>query len=167
MIPRTRTARHSRIVEIIATETVHSQADLAARLAQEGVEVTQATLSRDLVELGAEKVRRGRRLVYAVPVEGGERPLQSGGSEREAPDGRLRRFAAELLVDAEANGDLVVLRTPPGAASLLASAIDHAQYPQVLGTIAGDDTILVMVRSGHHGTDLAEHLLALSEGNDE
>ncbi|BDZ58340.1 ArgR family transcriptional regulator [Barrientosiimonas humi] len=167
MIPRTRSARHQRIVEIIRREPIRSQTELVDRLADDGVAVTQATLSRDLVELGAEKVRQGRQLVYAVPAEGGERAMHSGGDGREAPDGRLRRVLVELLVVAECNGDLVVLRTPPGAASFLASAIDTAGLDPVLGTVAGDDTILVIPRSGHTGPQVADLLLTMSEGNDE
>lgn len=164
MIAKTRSARHRLIVEIILRERIHSQVELLDRLADEGVEVTQATLSRDLVEVGAEKVRQGRRLVYAVPAEGGERAMHSGGDGREASDQRLRRVAAELLVDAESNGQLVVLHTPPGAASFLASAIDHTDLTPVLGTVAGDDTIVVIPRAGHTAEDVAALLLALSEG---
>lgn len=164
MIARTRTARHQLISEIIQRESMHSQAELQDRLADEGVDVTQATLSRDLVEIGAEKVRFGRRLVYAVPAEGGDRTMLSGADGREASDLRLRRVAAELLVDAESNGQLVVLHTPPGAASFLASAIDHTDLTPVLGTVAGDDTIMVIPRAGHTAHDVAELLLALSEG---
>ncbi|AKU16679.1 arginine repressor [Luteipulveratus mongoliensis] len=163
MIARTRTARHQRIIEIIQGEAIHSQTELAARLAVDGLEVTQATLSRDLVELGAEKVRQGRQLVYAVPGEGADRTPRAGGEEHEPSDGRLRRVAAELLVDAEATRDLVVLRTPPGAANFLASAIDHAGLSSVLGTIAGDDTILVIARPGHPGADVAATLLDLAQ----
>lgn len=164
MIARTRTARHQLVSEIIQRETIHSQAELLDRLAHEGVDVTQATLSRDLVELGAEKVRFGRRLVYAVPAQGGERDMLSGAGGREASDVRLRRVAAELLVDAESNGQLVVLHTPPGAANFLASAIDHTDLTPVLGTVAGDDTIMVIPRAGHTADDVASLLLALSEG---
>lgn len=165
MIARTRSARHQQIVEIIQRESIHSQVELIDRLAAEGVEVTQATLSRDLVEIGAEKVRQGRRLVFAVPAEGGERAMRAGGDGREASDQRLRRVAAELLVDAESNGQMVVLHTPPGAASFLASAIDHTGLTPVLGTVAGDDTIVVIPRSGHTADDVASLLLALSEGD--
>lgn len=161
---RTRTARHQLITEIIQREAIHSQVELLDRLTDEGVEVTQATLSRDLVEIGAEKVRQARRLVYAVPAEGGERGMLSGGDGREASDVRLRRVASELLVDAESNGLLVVLHTPPGAASFLASAIDHTDLAPVLGTVAGDDTIVVIPREGHTGEDVATLLIALSEG---
>ncbi|KNX37353.1 arginine repressor [Luteipulveratus halotolerans] len=166
MIARTRTARHQRIIEIIQTDAIRSQTDLAERLALDGVEVTQATLSRDLVELGATKVRQGRQLVYAVPGEGGDRTPRAGGSDAESHDVRLRRILGELLVNAESNGAAVVLRTPPGAANFLASAIDHADLAPVMGTIAGDDTILLMTRAGHSGADLADLLLDLAGTGD-
>lgn len=162
MITRTRTARHQRIVEIIQREAIHSQAELAERLSVDGLSVTQATLSRDLVELGAEKVRQGRQLVYAVPSEGGDRSPRAGGVSVEPDDGRLRRVVGELLVDADSNGALVVLRTPPGAASFLASAIDHAELGPVMGTIAGDDTIVVIPRESGSADALARRLVRMA-----
>lgn len=158
----TRTARHQRIVEIIQGDSIRSQGEIVDRLAEEGYDVTQATLSRDLVELGAAKVRQGRALVYAVPGPGVDRTPRSGGQEHEGVDVRLRRVAAELLLDTEVNKDLVILRTPPGAASFLASAIDLAGLPTIMGCVAGDDTILVIARSGSSGKAVAAMLLDLA-----
>ncbi|GGB42382.1 arginine repressor [Flexivirga endophytica] len=158
-----RTARQQRIVEILTRESIGSQASLAQRLKTDGIRVTQATLSRDLLELGAVKVRHGRQLVYAVPGEGGDRTLVSGGDGGTAePDARLRRICADLLVTATVSGNLVVLRTPPGAANFLASAIDHADLQHVLGTIAGDDTILIIAADGE-ATAVSDHLLELAD----
>ncbi len=161
MIAGSRTARQRRIVEILGREQVRSQGELLERLALDGIDVTQATLSRDLLDLGAEKVRVGRALVYAVPGEGGDRTPRPAADAEEV-SGRLRRLCEELLVTAEATGHLVVVRTPPGAASYLASAIDHTQPAGVVGTIAGDDTIMVVTTGQRAGRALAERLLALS-----
>ncbi len=141
-----RTQRQRRIVELLTTHEVRSQGELSDLLLAEGTDVTQATLSRDLVEVGAVKVRRGRALVYAVPNEGGE--LTSVGSiDADGASSRLRRACEELLVSVTPAQNLVLLRTPPGAAGYLASAIDQTRDPEVLGTIAGDDTILVVAAS--------------------
>ncbi|GAA0382178.1 arginine repressor [Acrocarpospora corrugata] len=163
-IPLTKTARHARIVELVTRNKVRSQPELAKLLLESGVEVTQATLSRDLDELGAMKLRADDgTLVYAVPGEGGERiPRYRTGNTGENPDARLRRLAEELLVSAEASANLVILRTPPGAAQFLASAIDHADWESILGTVAGDDTILVISRDPHGGDVLAESMLRLT-----
>lgn len=163
MIAATRTGRQQRISQIIASQMIRSQTQLAEQLALDGVEVTQATLSRDLVELGAVKVRRGRDLVYAVPGEGGDPAPRAGGQDVDAPTDRLRRVCAELLVTATPAANQVVVRTPPGAASFLASALDHAGLPSVLGTIAGDDTILVITDSGRSATRLVRTLLGLAQ----
>nr|WP_240971633.1 arginine repressor [Microbispora sp. CL1-1] len=166
-IPLTKAARHARIVELLTRHKVRSQPELAKLLAEQGVEVTQATLSRDLDELGALKLRADDgTLVYALPGEGGGRiPLYRTGAVNgmpENPDARLRRIAEELLVSAEASANLVILRTPPGAAQFLASAIDHAGWESILGTVAGDDTILVISRDPTGGKALAESLLSLA-----
>jgi transcriptional regulator of arginine metabolism len=155
-----RAARHARIVSILATRAVHSQAELAAALDEAGVHVTQATLSRDLEELGAVKLRPadGGLPVYVVPEDGA--PLASR-AVADAPPQRLARLVGELLVAAEASANLVVLRTPPGAAHFLASAVDRAGLPQVIGTIAGDDTILVVARDPDGGRELAAQLAQL------
>jgi transcriptional regulator of arginine metabolism len=163
-VANTRTARHRRIVDLLAHSGVRSQSQLADLLADDGFAVTQATLSRDLDELGAVKIRNAEgALVYAVPAEGGDR------RPRPAPDkavytGRLARICQDLLVSAEASANLVVVRTPPGAAQFLASAIDHAELPAVLGSIGGDDTVLLISRDPAGGGDLATYLLALAEG---
>jgi transcriptional regulator of arginine metabolism len=146
-----RTARQTRLAGLLRTHAVRSQGELLTLLSGEGVDVTQATLSRDLDELGAVKVRRGRTLVYAVPDARGA-VASSDGEAGDRPDAtalpnRLRRVSDELLVSAELAGNQVVLRTPPGAANYLASCIDQSHLRDVLGTIAGDDTILVIAAS--------------------
>jgi transcriptional regulator of arginine metabolism len=163
--PTTKSARHQRIVEIVAQHEVHSQGELAGLLAESGLRVTQATLSRDLVELDAVKVRTASgALVYAVPAEGGDRrPVAP--RETAAGAARLARLCGELLVSADASANLVVLRTPPGAAQFLASAFDKAEFPEILGTIAGDDTVLVIGRDPGGGDDLARRFLALADAH--
>lgn len=158
-IPTTRAARHQRIVDVLDRHAVASQSDLLDFLARDGISVTQATLSRDLLELGAVKVRKGRGQVYAVPAQGGDQALRPASVE----DGtRLARLCEELLVSARATGNQAVLRTPPGAAQYLASAIDRSDNPDVLGTIAGDDTILVITLEADGGEEVAARFLALA-----
>ena len=162
-VPQTKAARHALIGALLARGAVASQQQLADLLIDEGVSVTQATLSRDLVELRAVKVRTpSGGLVYAVPAEGAVRPAAATDQEMLAT--RLARLCEELLLTAEASGNLVVLRTPPGAAQFLASAIDHSVLPAVLGTIAGDDTVLVIARDDRTeaGDALAARFLALA-----
>jgi transcriptional regulator of arginine metabolism len=188
MTPLTKTARHARIAAILAREQVHSQeelADLLERYAR--VHVTQATLSRDLDELGVVRLRAtGGALVYALPEEPGgpgSRPggvigsPQAGGPEAGGPwpaedpgqssgaqgHSRLARYLGELLTSAEASANLVVLRTPAGAAQFLASVVDHAALASILGTVAGDDTVLIITRDPAGGDALAADLLRLAE----
>jgi transcriptional regulator of arginine metabolism len=165
--PTTKTARHARIVDLLGHHAVRSQPELATLLAAEGVAVTQATLSRDLVELGASKVRSAEHgLVYAVPSFGGDRTPHPAVAPEQL-DARLARLCEELLVSAEASANLVVLRTPPGAAQFLASAVDQSVLPSALGTIAGDDTVLVISREPAGGDALARRFLALASGRDD
>ncbi len=162
VIPLTRAARHQRIAEILDRTAVRSQLELLDLLAEDGIHVTQATLSRDLVDLGAVKVRRARALVYAVPGQGGDltpRPAQDAGEV----SARLQRLCVELLVTAQASGNIVIVRTPPGAAQYLASAIDRADEPAIMGTIAGDDTILVISSDPHGGETVAARLLGFAD----
>jgi len=150
-VSTTRAGRQARIVAILSSSEVRSQSELAALLANEGIEVTQATLSRDLEELGAVKLRGadGGTGVYIVPEDGSPIRGVAGGTDR------MSRLLGELLVSTDASGNLAVLRTPPGAAHYLASAIDRAALPQVVGTVAGDDTILVVAREPMTGAELA------------
>jgi transcriptional regulator of arginine metabolism len=148
----TRVARQARIVELVSRMAIRSQTELAKLLAAEGVDVTQATLSRDLDELGAVKLRGadGGAPVYVIPEDGSPvRGVQGGTS-------RLARLLGELLVSADGSANLTVLRTPPGAAQFLASAIDRAALHEVVGTIAGDDTVMVIAREPISGLELAD-----------
>jgi transcriptional regulator of arginine metabolism len=161
--PATKNARHQLIVDLVTHREVHSQGELQGLLSDAGIEVTQATLSRDLVELDAVKVRAaGGALVYAVPAEGGDR-RPTAPTETAAGLQRLARLCGELLVSAESSANLVVLRTPPGAAQFLASAFDKAEMTEVLGTIAGDDTVLVIGRDPRGGDALARRFLDLAD----
>jgi len=179
--PGTKASRQAWVAATLADRPVRSQEELARLLAERGMPVTQATLSRDLEELGAVRVRGADgSLVYALPTEPGGPGSRPGGvgpgsvSTGTAPDPaagtepdpvrtRLSRTAAELLISAEASANMVVLRTPAGAAQFLASVLDHAAWPSILGTIAGDDTVLVISRDPAGGDALARQLLALAE----
>lgn len=169
-VAQSRNARLARIAEILETVAIRSQADLAEVLTGDGYSVTQATLSRDLLELGAVKVRRGRDLVYAMapePATGAVRAVRGVLPTWEEADARVRRLAGELLVTATSSGNLVILRTPPGGANYLAAAIDRALVAgdgSAVGTIAGDDTVLVIAGDPHGGEELATRLLALASG---
>ncbi|CAA9379435.1 MAG: Arginine pathway regulatory protein ArgR, repressor of arg regulon [uncultured Propionibacteriaceae bacterium] len=160
--PLTKTARHAKIIALLEQQSIRSQTELAEQLAAAGVHVTQGTLSRDLVEVGAMRVRGADgHLFYAVPGEGGDRTPHVG--EFASFEGRLARLSQEILVSAEASANLVVLRTPPGAAQYFASAIDRVGWESILGTIAGDDTILLISRDASGGTELAARFLTMSK----
>ena len=167
--PLTKTARHARIAAILSREQVRSQEELAELLERyASVHVTQATLSRDLDELGVVRLRSGGSLVYALPEEPGgpgSHPGSALGQARpDSPqDSRLARYLGELMTSAEASANLVVLRTPAGAAQFLASVIDHAALPSILGTVAGDDTVLLIARDPAGGDALAAEFLRLAE----
>ena len=223
--PVTKAARHAQIAGILDQAAVRSQEELADWLAKLGVRVTQTTLSRDLEELGAVRLRGpDGALFYALPGEPGgpgsrpggliesmagqasgisadgsaDRAGRAGGAGGEGvsgsgapggpgpagwssaggwpgpagqqpaaaaaePSARLSRAAAELLVSAEASANLVVARTPAGAAQFLASVIDHVRWPSILGTVAGDDTVLLIARDPAGGEELAQALLRLAE----
>jgi transcriptional regulator of arginine metabolism len=149
----TKASRRRRIMDLLVRQPVRSQSELARLLAEMGVAVTQATLSRDLEELGAVKVRdEAGALMYAAPAD--TAPI--------AHD-RLGRALAELLVSAEHSGNIVVLRTPPGAAQFLASALDRAALPDIIGTVAGDDTVLVIARAADGAAVVAQRLVQLAD----
>ena len=157
-VPATKVARLGRITSLITGRSVRSQSELASLLAAEGIETTQATLSRDLEELGAVKLRGvdGGAGVYVIPEDGAPRPM-AGGTER------LSRLLGELLLSHDGSGNIGVLRTPPGAAQFLASAIDRAGLDGVIGSIAGDDTILLVAREGLTGAELAATVAGYAE----
>ena len=173
LVPGTKTARHASIVQILSRERIRSQAELRKALAQRGISTTQATLSRDLVELRATKIRApGGELIYSMPEAGAPGQVHADTlSEAEETDDSLRahttprlaRWCAELLVTAEWAGPQVVLRTPAGGAQLLAGAVDDAMMPGVMGCIAGDDTVLVVTRSEDVASRLVAHLLSLAD----
>jgi transcriptional regulator of arginine metabolism len=154
----TRAGRQARIVELVTQRAVRSQTELLTLLAAEGILITQATLSRDLDELGAVKLRgvQGGAPVYVIPEDGSPVRGVEGGTVR------LARLLSELLVAADASANLAVLRTPPGAAHFVASALDRAALTDVVGTIAGDDTIMVVAREPLTGAQLADRLMALA-----
>ncbi|GAB3715765.1 arginine repressor [Nocardiopsis nanhaiensis] len=166
-VPMTKAARHARITDVLTREDVRSQGELARRLSEAGVQVTQATLSRDLDELGAVKLRTADGyLAYVLPGEGGERLQRTRPDSlglEQVSGARLTRLAEDLLVSAEASANMIIVRTPPGAAQYLASAIDHTDFHAILGTIAGDDTILVISRDPEGGEELAAALLRLAD----
>ena len=146
--------RQHRIEQLIEQNSVTSQGQLVELLAKSGVDATQATVSRDLEEIGAVKVRAaGGEPVYAVP----ELP-----KDRVAPEEHLRRVLGDWVVDVSSSSNLVVVRTPPGSAHVVASALDRASLKEILGTVAGDDTIIVVAAERTGGSALARRLAALA-----
>jgi transcriptional regulator of arginine metabolism len=127
----TKTYRHGQILRLISAERIGSQEDLRRRLAQQRLRVTQATLSRDLQELQLVKTARGYRQASGLPEEAGAVP-------------QLTRALGEFLLDVRPAENLLVLKTPPSGAQPLAAAVDGAKFPEIAGTIAGDDTVLII-----------------------
>jgi transcriptional regulator of arginine metabolism len=144
-----RTNRQRAIAEMLREGPVRSQDDIAARLASAGFAVTQATVSRDLEQIGAVKVKRGGALGYSLPD-------QLGGTDWAA--GRLQRIFAEWVHSVEPAGSLIVLKTPPGSAHLVALALDQAKLGEIAGTIAGDDTLFIAVSNNADLDDVTERL---------
>jgi transcriptional regulator of arginine metabolism len=147
--------RHRRIAQILRRRAVTSQTELAELLRRRGEEVTQATLSRDLEELGAYKARLpDGRVAYRIP------------EEPPADAEHLRRMLLEFVAQIEASGTLVVLRTPPGCAQPVARALDTAGVKDILATVAGDDTVLVVCREGVAGRTVARRLETMAAAAD-
>ncbi len=135
-----KTQRQHRIAKLLEDHQVTNQTQLVEMLAADGVAVNQATVSRDLEDMSAIKVRvPGGETAYAIP----ELP-----SQQAIPEDHLRRVLGDWVVESDRSGDLVVLRTPPGSAHVVASAIDRSSLADVIGTVAGDDTILVIAAVG-------------------
>jgi transcriptional regulator of arginine metabolism len=150
----TKTQRQERIRVILGRRQVTSQPQLAELLASDGIDVTQATLSRDLDDLGAIKVRiAGGETIYALPE------LEP---QRLAPEDHLRRVLGEWVADVEHSANLVVVRTPPGCAHVVASALDRSGLDGVLGTVAGDDTLLCIATEKMGGAKLSRRLRDLA-----
>ena len=150
----TKHQRQHRITKLLEASAVGSQAHLVELLAADGIEATQTTVSRDLEELGALKVRLpGGETAYALP----ELP-----SHQVAPEDHLRRVLGEWVVEADHSGNLIVLRTPPGSAHVVGSALDRSGFPGVIGTVAGDDTVLVVASEAAGGAAVAHRLAVLA-----
>jgi transcriptional regulator of arginine metabolism len=146
----TKHQRQHRITRLLESQAVTSQGQLVALLAEQGVEATQTTVSRDLEDLGAVKVRLpGGDTAYALP----ELPVH-----QIAPEDHLRRVLGEWVVEVASSANLVVLRTPPGSAHVVGSALDRSGLDAVVGTVAGDDTVLVIVDEQLGGYVMAERL---------
>jgi transcriptional regulator of arginine metabolism len=149
-----KTQRQHRIAKLLEDHAVSNQTQLVELLAADGVEATQATVSRDLDDMGAVKVRiQGGETVYAIP----ELP-----KDQVAPEDHLRRVLGEWVVEVSQSQNLVVLRTPPGSAHVVASALDRTGVEGVLGTVAGDDTLIVVAAEHIGGPDVAKRLSALA-----
>ncbi len=146
--------RQQAITRLIAKHAVTNQPQLVDLLADDGITATQATVSRDLEDLGAVKVRvPGGDTVYAIPEY---------EPARLAPEDQLRRVMGEWVAEVRHSGNLVVLRTPPGCAHVVASALDRSAMKGLLGTVAGDDTLLCVADEDTGGAGMAEHLRDLA-----
>ena len=146
--------RQHRIARLLEEQVISSQVQLVELLATEGLNLTQATVSRDLEELGAVKVRiPGGAMAYAIPEL---------AKDRVAPEEVLKKVLGEFLVEAAHSANLAVLRTPPGSAHVVASALDRAGLPDVLGTVAGDDTVLVVSPAPEGGQKISARLAKLA-----
>jgi transcriptional regulator of arginine metabolism len=162
-VVRSQVARRSRIVELLSRRRVPSQAALRELLSADGYDVTQATVSRDLDEIGASKVTDAAgESFYVVPAQGGSSGARLPESASTAR-GRLSRVLAEVLVTADSSGNAAVLRTPPGAAQYLAAALDQAGLDDVIGTVAGDDTVVMITRASDGGAGVAATLVRMAE----
>ena len=150
--------RQQLIARMIDQRAISSQQQLQEMLREHGIEATQATVSRDLEELGAVKIRlAGGETAYAIAEY---------APARVAPTDQLRRVMSEWVAEVSSSGNLVVLRTPPGCAHVVASALDRSGLDGLLGTVAGDDTILCVATEDTGGRGLAEQFRTMSGVSD-
>ena len=149
-------ARQRAVRDLVAQRAIRTQQDLAAALRDRGFRTTQATISRDVAELGLIKVARDGLSVYALPPRLVE--AETSGEDR------LRKLLADLPLEIHEAGLLLVLRTLPGSAHAIAAALDRARWPEVAGSIAGDDTVFVAVPDRGSLLRTRQRLLRLSEG---
>jgi transcriptional regulator of arginine metabolism len=150
----TKAQRQHRISHLLTDHSVTSQAQLVELLAADGIEATQATVSRDLDDLGAVKVRvPGGETIYGIP----ELPIA-----RHVPEDTLRRVLGEYVAAVAQSANLVVLRTPPGSAHVVGSALDRTGLNGVVGTVAGDDTVIVVVAEQVGGDLVAKQMRELA-----
>ena len=150
----TKAQRQQMISNLIEKNAVTNQPQLVGLLKKNGITATQATVSRDLEDLGAVKVRvPGGETVYAIP---------EFAPARIAPEDQLRRVMGEWVVDVSHSGPMVVVRTPPGCAHVVASAIDRSGMRELIGTVAGDDTIFCVAAQDTGGERLAAVLCELA-----
>ena len=142
-------ARRAKAISLIKAGVVHSQSDLVKLLKKAGFVVTQATASRDLEEIGAVRGRNSNGdSVYVISAS------SDGAIAASMP------LPSDLILSVEASGNLAVVRTPPGGAQYLASTLDNSGISSIIGTIAGDDTVLVVSKKATGGADLAKELLS-------
>lgn len=151
-------ARHNKILHIVSERVIKSQRELVKALSEAGFKVTQATVSRDIRELGLIKVSSKSGMRYVTP-ESGVRNVKE--------EERLRRLVRDAVVQVDNSDNLVVVKTLPGAAQGVASAVDQALWPGVIGTVAGDDTFLIVARSRTKATAVRHRLHALISGDKE
>ena len=158
--PHTMAARRALVSQILASRDVSSQEELGQLLADEGFHVTQATLSRDLDAIGAVKVvgAEGRHAYSVSGASAVDTSIPTAGAEA-----AVVRLAADLLIRAEAAGNIAVLHTPPGAAQFYAGHIDRSSNLGVVGSVAGDDTIILVMRTNRQAQDLCDRLLRAAE----
>lgn len=150
----TKRQRQHRVANLLERHAVTSQTQLVELLAADGLTATQATVSRDLDELGAVKVRvPGGETVYAIPEM---------AKDRLAPEDHLRRVLGDWVGDVASSANIVVLRTPPGSAHVVGSALDRAGLEEIVGTVAGDDTVIVVAAESVGGAEVARRLAALA-----
>jgi transcriptional regulator of arginine metabolism len=144
-------ARRSKAIALIKAGKISSQSDLVKELKKSGFSVTQATASRDLEEIGAVRGRDGYTLSES----------DNDSMARSMP------LPGDLILSVESSGNLAVVRTPPGGAQFLASSLDHSGIGSIIGTIAGDDTVLVVSRKASGGGELAKELLTYRDGSNK
>jgi transcriptional regulator of arginine metabolism len=148
-----RARRQKAVADLIRAGSLGNQEELTARLAELGFAVTQATVSRDLDQIGAVKVKRGGTVAYALPE-------QIGDSDWAAS--RLERILGDWVQSVEAAGNMIVIKTPPGSAHLVGLALDQAKLPEIAGTVSGDDTLFLVTRDGVNTHQIADRFQGLS-----
>lgn len=145
--------RQRRIIRLLREQPVTSQVEIVRLLRASGHPATQATVSRDLEDLGAVKVRRDGKVVYALPQEAAQAPLGDA----------LRRVLAESVFSFESSGNIVVARTVPEHAGMVASSIDRSELEGVAGTVAGIDTVIIVIKQGVLARRVERRLRSLAE----